>query len=106
MIGTDTIIAELVLQVAGLRSDVARLTATVSGSPNFVEGWATPRDAAAALKNAGVKNHRHLQRLRLADVFTEGRDIRNISQGHRPTWEYHVPSCRKALQRHFKQLAG
>jgi hypothetical protein len=104
MIGTDTIIAELVLQVAGLRSEVARLTATVSGSPNFVEGWATPRDAAAALRNEGVKDHRHLQRLRLEDAFTEGRDIRNVSKGDRPTWEYHVPSCRKALQRHFKNL--
>jgi hypothetical protein len=106
MIGADTIIAELVLQVARLTSEISQLRAEVSGSPNFVEGWANPKDAAAALKNEGVKDHRHLQRLRLADVFNEGRDIRNVSQGDRPTWEYHTPNCRKALQRYFKQLAG
>jgi hypothetical protein len=101
MIGADTIIAELVLQVAKLTSEISQLRAEVSGSPNFVEGWATPRDAAAALRNEGVKDHRHLQRLRLARVFTEGRDTRNVSKGDRPTWEYHIPSCRKALKRHF-----
>jgi hypothetical protein len=106
MIGADTVIAELVLQIARLTSEISQLRAEVSGSPNFVEGWATPKAAAIALRNEGVKDHRHLQRLRLADAFTEGRDIRNVSQGDRPTWEYHVPSCRKALQRHFKQLAG
>jgi hypothetical protein len=106
MIGNDTLIAQLVLQVAGLKSEISQLRQLVSGSPAFVEGWATPKDAAVALKNEGVKDHRHLQRLRLADVFNEVRDIRNVSKGDRPTWEYHIPSCRKALKRYFKQLAG
>lgn len=106
MIGADTIIAELVLQVAGLRQEIAQLRETVSGSPSMIEGWATAKNAAIALRNEGVKNARHLQTLRLSDVFTEGRDIRNLSKGDRPTWQYHVPNCRKALQRHFKRVAG
>jgi hypothetical protein len=107
MIGVDTVIAELVLQIARLTTEISQLRAEVAKSPNFVEGWASPKDAAAALRNEGVKNCRHLKRLRLADAFSEGRDIRNVSKGAiAPRWEYHVPSCRKALQRHFKQLAG
>jgi hypothetical protein len=103
MIGPDTVIAELVLQVARLTSEISQLRAEVSGSPNFVEGWATPKDAAAALKNEGVKSDRHLHKLRDDGAFKEGRDCRNVSKGDgRPTWEYHVPSCRKALQKYFK----
>jgi hypothetical protein len=102
MIGLDTMVAELILQVAGLKSEVARLTDVVSGSPAFVEGWTTGKDAAIALRNEGVKSADHLKKLRLDGAFTEGRDIRNTSKGDRPTWEYHIPNCRKALQRHFK----
>jgi hypothetical protein len=103
MIGAGTIIAELVLQVAKLTSEISQLRAEVSGSPNFVEGWATAKDAAIALRNAGVKNHRHLHKLRDDGAFKAGCDCRNVSKGDgRPTWEYHVPSCRKALQKHFK----
>lgn len=99
-------IAELVLQVASLRTEILKLQSIVSGQPAMLEGWATAKDAALALRNEGVKDHRHLQRLRLADAFTEGRDIRNLSRGDRPSWQYNVPNCRKALQRHFKRVAG
>jgi hypothetical protein len=104
---SEKILAELVLQVSTLTSEVVQLRAVVSGNPNFVEGWAVARDAAAALKNEGVKNPKHLQRLRLDGAFSEARgEIRNLSKGDRPTWEYHTPSCRKALQRHFKKLGA
>jgi hypothetical protein len=106
MIGADTLIAELVLQVAGLKDEIAQLRAVVSGSPALLEGWAGAKDAAIALKNEGVKSADDLKKLRLDGVFTEGRDIRNTSKGRRPTWEYHVPSCRKALAKHFKQSAS
>ena len=102
MIGVDNLIAELVLQVAGLKSEISQLRAIVSNSPAFVEGWATEKVSAAALRNEGVKNSRHLKRLRLEGAFTEGKDVRNVSNGDRPTWEYHIPSCRKALARRFK----
>jgi hypothetical protein len=104
---SEKILSELVLQVSTLTSEVVQLRSLVSGSPNFVEGWAVGKDAAAALKNEGVKNAKHLQRLRLDGAFSEGRgEIRNVSRGDRPTWEYHVPNCRKALQRHFKKSRG
>jgi hypothetical protein len=103
MIGLDNMVAELVLQVAGLKSEISQLSAIVANSPSFIEGWATPRDAAAALRNEGVKSAKHLHRLRLDDAFTDGRDVRNISKGDRPTWEYNIPTCRKALRKYFSQ---
>ncbi len=74
-------IAELVLQMASLKSQISQLRQVVSGSPAFVEGWATPKDAAAALKNEGVKGQRHLQRCGWRMLLKRG-----------------------ALQRHFKHL--
>lgn len=103
MIGPDTLISELILQVAGLKSEISQLRDTINGSATFVEGWANPKNAASALRNEGVKNARHLQKLRLDGAFKEGRDVRNTSKGDRPTWEYHIPQCRKALQRYFKK---
>jgi hypothetical protein len=102
MLGADTLIAELVLQVTGLKSEIAQLRAIVSNSPALVEGWANEKVAAAALRNEGIEKPRQLKRLRLEGVFTEGKDVRNVSKGDRPTWEYHIPSCRKALARRFK----
>jgi hypothetical protein len=103
MIGLDNMVAELVLQVAGLTSEISQLRAIVTNSPSFVEGWAAPKDAAAALRNEGVKSAKHLHRLRLDGAFTDGRDARNISKGERPTWEYNIPTCRKALRKYFSQ---
>lgn len=101
------IIGEMFLQLKSLTAEVAELRSIVSGSPIHAEGWSIPDKAAAALQAEGVKNARHLQRLRLDGVFGESKgEIRNVSTGNRPTWEYHVPSCRKALQRYFKRKAG
>lgn len=107
MMDSEKLIAELVLQMKALTSEVAQLRSLVSGSPNFAEGWATSKTAAQALRNEGIKSPKHLQRLRLDGAFSEQKgEIRNVSQGDRPTWEYHIPSCRKALQRYFRKLAG
>lgn len=104
---SDKIVAEILLQMKVLTSEVAQLRSLVSGSPNFAEGWADPKTAAQALKNEGVKSPKHLQRLRLDGAFSEQKgEIRNVSQGDRPTWHYHIPNCRKALQRYFRKLAG
>ena len=101
----ETLLAKLVLQVTSLASELQQLRSIVSGSPSFVEGWAVPKDAAIALKNEGVKNQKHLQKLRLDGAFSESKgEIRNVSQGDRATWQYHVPNCRKALQRYFRKI--
>lgn len=101
----EKLLAETLLEVKRLASEVQRLSNLVSGSPSFVEGWADPASAAIALRNEGVKNSKHLQKLRLDGAFSEVKgEIRNVSRGkNRPTWEYHIPSCRKALQRHFRK---
>jgi hypothetical protein len=106
MIGLDNMVAELVLQVAGLKAEISQLSAIVSNSPAFIEGWATPKDAAAALRNEGVKSVKHLHRLRLDSAFTDGKDCRNTSKGERPTWEYNIPACRKALRKYFSQRSA
>jgi hypothetical protein len=103
----ETLLAELVLRVTSISSELKQLRSLVSGHPNFAEGWASPKDAAIALKNEGVKNQKHLQKLRLDGAFSESKgEIRNVSTGDRPTWEYYVPNCRKALQRHFKRRSA
>jgi hypothetical protein len=100
-------VAEMFLQMKQLTSEVSQLRSLVEGSPVHIEGWAAPDKAASALQADGVKNARHLQRLRLEGVFSDSKgEIRNVSKGDRPTWEYHIPNCRKALQRYFKRQAG
>jgi hypothetical protein len=106
MIGLDNLVAELVLQVAGLKAEVSRLSAIVTSAPSFVEGWATAKDAAISLRNEGVKSAKHLHRLRLDGAFTDGKDVRNISKGDRPTWEYNIPTCRKALRKYFSDRSA
>lgn len=101
------IVGEMFLQVKALRLEVQLLRSELAGKATQAEGWAAPDKAARALQPDGVKNARHLQRLRLEGVFSEAKsEIRNVSKGDRPTWQYHVPKCRTALQRHFKHLAG
>lgn len=103
---TEKMIAEIFLQIKTLTAEVAQLRAVVCGLPIHAEGWATSKKAAAALQADGIKNDRHLQRLRLEGVFCEAKgEIRNTSKGNRPSWQYNVPACRKALQRYFKRLA-
>lgn len=106
MTDSEKLLSELVLQVSSLTSEVVQLQKLISGAPTHTEGWAGAKEAAAALKSEGVKNPMKLQRLRLDGAFSEQRgEIRNVSQGEgRPTWEYNVPKCRQALQRHFRKL--
>lgn len=94
------------LQVKKLTAEVAQLRSLIAGSPAHVEGWAAPQQAAKALQADGVRNAKHLQQLRLDGAFSEDRgDIRNVSKGGTmPRWEYNIPKCRTALQRHFRRL--
>ena len=102
----EQLIAQMFVQLKTLTTEVAQLRAVIAGNSR-TEGWARPESAAAALQSDGVRDARHLQRLRLDGAFSEVKgEIRNVSTGNRPTWEYHIPKCRTALQRYFKHLAG
>ncbi|MFM7425126.1 MAG: hypothetical protein ACKO7W_09075 [Elainella sp.] len=99
----EKLLAQVYLELKEIRSRVD----LILGEQTTATGWAGPDEAATALKQDGVKDARHLQRLRLDGAFSELRgEIRNTSKGNRPTWQYHIPKCRTALQRYFKRLAS
>lgn len=106
MSDVDKLIAETYLQVQKLTTEVAMLRSQIEGKPNKVEGWMASAKAASALQNEGVKSPKHLTTLRLSGAFsTDKGEIRNVSRGDRPTWEYNIPKCRKALQNYFSKLS-
>ena len=99
----EKLLAEALLELKQVRSELKQIREQIAGSPGFVEGWADPAAAWQALQPEGIKSQKHLQKLRLAGAFSTVKgEIRNVSKGDRPTWEYHIPKCRKALERHFK----
>lgn len=101
----EKLLAQMLLELTQVKMEVRQLRDYIAGNPTYAEGWAGPNSATVALLNEGVKSPKHLQRLRLDGAFSEARgEIRNVSKGDRPTWEYHIPSCRKALQRHFRKM--
>lgn len=109
----NKLVAETYLQVQRLLDGNERLTAEIAllrlqieGKLSKTEGWMASTKAASALQDEGVKSSKHLRRLRLDGAFSEDKgEIRNVSQGNRPTWEYNVPKCRKALQHYFSTLS-
>ena len=97
------LIAEMFLRQEMMMSEIKSIKAQLAGHPAIADGWMSAKDAAIALKPEGVKSARQLQKLRLGGLFSESKgEIRNVSKGDRPTWLYHVPNCRKALQWRFK----
>ncbi|WNZ46134.1 hypothetical protein Q2T42_30560 [Leptolyngbya boryana CZ1] len=110
--GLEKMIAELLLTLKSIKADnlalkdeLLALKARFEKQPDFCEGWLRPEEAAIALKAEGVRNARYLSELRRNGVFRIDKgEIRNVSRGDRPTWEYNIPKCRKALQRYFKEI--
>lgn len=101
----EKLLAELVIKQNAMMTEIRALRAQLEGHPATAEGWTDSANAAIALKPEGVKSQAHLQKLRRSGIFSESKgEIKNRSEGDRPTWYYHVPSCRKALQRHFRSL--
>lgn len=101
----EKMVAEMYLNQQTLMAEVRALRAQLEGHPGIAEGWVRSADAAIALKSEGVLSDRHLRKLLNAGVFSiQKGEIRNVSTGDRPTWEFCIPKCRKALARHFKGI--
>jgi hypothetical protein len=109
------LIGKMFLELNALRAEVQQLRCELAESQQQqsqqvsqpTETWTGPAAAVEALRSEGIKSQSHLQALRLAGAFNESKgEIRNISQGQRPTWQYHLPKCRTALRRYYSRLAG
>jgi hypothetical protein len=101
----EKLIAEVYLNQKTMMAEICALRARLEGHPGISEGWMRSAEAGIALKSEGVLSDRHLRKLLKEGVFSVNRgEIRNVSKGDRPTWEYNIPACRKALQRHFKKI--
>ncbi len=97
------LIAEMFLRQEMMISEIKSIKAQLAGHPAIVDGWMSAKEAAIALKPESIKTARQLHQLRYDGVLSESKlEIWNKSGGERPTWLYHVPNCRKALQRRFK----
>jgi hypothetical protein len=93
-------------EFAEFRELVTDLT-TKGNAEKSTKGWARPNVAAIGLKDWGVHSQKHLTKLREDGVFSELRgEIRNVSRGSRPTWEYNITKCRKALNDYFSNLSA
>ncbi|MCY6492333.1 hypothetical protein [Leptolyngbya sp. GGD] len=102
---SEKILAQMYLDQQKFMAEFREFRAQLEGHPTIADGWMDAKDAAIALKPEGIKSKRHLQTVRLDGAFSECKgEIRNVSKGDRPTWQYHVPNCRKALQRHFRRI--
>ena len=102
---SEKMLAEMFLRQERMMQEIRALRAQLEGHPAIADGWMDAKDAAIALQSHGIKSKRQLQKMRLDGIFSESKgEISNTSNGERPTWLYHVPSCRKVLQRRFRAL--
>jgi hypothetical protein len=102
---SDKLLAELLLEVKQLRAEISQLRQQPTHAP--IEQWAIGSEAWQHLRASGIRSPNHLKRLRQEGVFSELKgEIRNVSQGDRPTWEYNIPKCHDALKRYFDRLSA
>jgi hypothetical protein len=97
----EKIAAETYLEVKRLREDVEALKSLLNGSHTLDEGWKEGAIAWKLLQCEGVKSQGHLADLRQAGVFCQSRGEIRTKAGKRPTWQYNIKKCRKALQRYY-----
>lgn len=103
----DKLMAELLLEIKELKSLLKRTLPHQSAMASIDEEWALGSAAWSAFKAEGVRSASHLKRLRQEGVFSEAQgEIRNVSSGQRPTWEYNIPRCKVALKRYFDRLSA
>lgn len=101
---SDKLMAELLLEVKQLKAAINQLLQKPALPPT--EQWAIGSEAWQHLKAEGVRSASHLKQLRREGVFSEPKEIRNVSQGIRPTWEYNIPKCKIALKRYFDRISA
>ncbi len=102
---SDKLLAELLLEVKQLKAAINHLLQSPSALPT--EQWAIGSEAWQHLKASGIRSPNHLKRLRQEGIFSELKgEIRNVSAGDRPTWEYNIPKCHEALKRYFDRLSA
>ncbi|BAS57225.1 hypothetical protein NIES2135_34190 [Leptolyngbya boryana NIES-2135] len=102
---SEKLLAQMYLDQQKLMAEVRALRAQLEGHPAIADGWMNAKNAAIALKSHGITSPKQLQNLRLDGAFSESKgEIQNTSKGETPRWLYHVPSCRKALERRFRQI--
>lgn len=95
-------LSEALQQIYELNNKVDQLQQQLSGV-NHISGWASPTDAAIALKPDGVMSVSHLRDLRLRGAFSESRkEIRKAGR----RWEYNIEKCRPALASYFRRQAA
>lgn len=97
---TQKILAEALLEIKELSSKVDALSAQLSGVTS-ISGWASPNEAAIALKPDGVQSAGHLKALRLRGAFSD-KDVRK--KGRR--WEYNIEKCRSSLATYFRRQSA
>jgi hypothetical protein len=93
------LLAELLLEIKKLNAALDR-QGTIA--PVAADQWEPGTIAWQKLKAVGVQSANHLKQLRLDGVITwERGEIRNVSRGDRPTWQYNIPKCQQAIQSYF-----
>ena len=102
---SEKMLAEMFLRQERMMQEIRALRAQLEGHPAIADGWMNEKDAAIALKTHGIKSPKQLKNLRLDGAFSEAKgEIHNDGKGKTPRWLYHVPNCRKALDRRFRQI--
>lgn len=103
---TEQLLSEALLEIKSIKSQLNEMRSIIEGNQVASSGWVDCKNAIASLKFDGVQSQSHLKQLRLKGVLSEKNNcVRNISKGDRPTWQYNIQACRKALKSHFSKLA-
>lgn len=96
MSNTEKLLAEILL-------DIKEIKAKLNAQSVPSEDWQPVSVSAAKLNRSPSR----LKQLRKDGILTEaGGQIRNVSQGDRPTWEYNIPKCQQAIAQYFQQKGG
>lgn len=96
------ILSEVLLRLAQLEAQNKELLKAVKQSTPSTDEWLDTAAAATALKPSGIRSLTHLRELLYRGVFSaENGEIRNTGTAAKATWQFHVPSCQKAIAYYY-----